>query len=319
VSAGRAALDPALFRPEAIPVEVRAFNQAFLERMAQMPPPTARSRDGDAPSPFPPKPKCPRASVRSIEASGGRKVEVRIIPPASGSPRGAYLHLHGGGLVFGSADQDDPMLERIANATSLAVVSVEYRLAPAHPYPAAWDDCEAAASWLARQVKSEFGGTALAIGGESAGATLAVPVLVRMRDRHGFTGFHAANLSYGNYDTSMTPSQIWIGANRFVIGTEDIRQCSNAYAPDVARRRDPDMSALYAKLDRMPPALFSVGTLDPFLDDSLFVYTRWIAAGNEAELAVYPGAPHGFNILGHPHATAANARIDAFLKERTQT
>ncbi len=140
-----------------------------------------------------------------------------------------------------------------------------------------------------------------------------------MRDKHGFTGFQAANLSYGNYDTSMTPSQIWIGAQRYLIGTEDIRQCSNSYAPDASQRRNPDMSALYAQLSRMPPALFSVGTLDPFLDDSLFLYMRWIAAGNEAELAVYPGAPHGFNVLGHPHAGPANARIDSFLKDRTRT
>ena len=93
--------------------------------------------------------------------------------------------------------------------------------------------------------------------------------------------------------------------------------CSNAYAPDVSKRKDPDMSAVYAKLNDMPPALFSVGTLDPFLDDSLFVYARWIAAGNEAELAIYPGAPHAFNTIGHPHGAAANARIDAFLKEQT--
>lgn len=311
--------DPRLFRPQAIPTEVRAFNEAFLARMAALPAPTNRSRDASAPSPFPAVPKSPRARMRKLPAAGGREVEVRIVPPASGSPRGAYLHFHGGGLVFGSADQDDALLERIANATGLAAVSVEYRLAPAHPYPAAWDDCETAAVWLARNVASEFGGAALAIGGESAGATLAVPVLVRMRDRHGFTGFQAANLSYGNYDTSMTPSQHWIGANRYLIGTEDIRQCSNAYAPDVSERRNPDMSALYAQLSQMPPALLSVGTLDPFLDDSLFLYARWIAAGNEAELAVYPGAPHGFNIIGHPHAVAANARIDAFLRERTHT
>ncbi len=311
-------LDPKLFRPDAVTPEVRAFNDAFLKRMAETPSPTARSRDESAPSTFPAVPQSPRARVRRIPAAGGREVEVRIVPPASGSPRGAYLHFHGGGLVFGSADQDDAVLERIANATGLAVVSVEYRLAPAHPYPAAWDDCEAAAAWLAKNVQAEFGGSALAIGGESAGATLAVPVLVRMRDKHGFTGFHAANLSYGNYDTSMTPSQIWIGAHRYLIGTEDIRQCSNAYAPDVTQRRNPDMSALYAQLSRMPPALFSVGTLDPFLDDSLFLHARWIAAGNDAELAVYPGAPHGFNIIGHPHAPAANARIDAFLNARTR-
>lgn len=310
----QSALDPALFRPEAITAEVRAFNDAFLKRMAQIPGPSARSRDDSAPSPFPPAPKSPRARVRKVAGPGGRDVELRIVPPASGSPRGAYLHFHGGGLVFGSADQDDAMLERIADATGLAAVSVEYRLAPAHPYPAAWDDCEAAAVWLVRNVKAEFGGTGLAIGGESAGATLAVPVLVRLRDKHGFTGFHAANLSYGNYDTSMTPSQKWIGAQRFLIGTADIEQCSNAYAPEVSQRRNPDMSALYAELSRMPPALFSVGTLDPFLDDSLFVHARWIAAGNPAELAIYPGAPHAFNIIGHPHAAAANARIDAFVK-----
>ncbi len=314
----RSPFDPKLFRSEALTPEVRAFNDAMLKRMAEMPRPGARGRDESEPGPFPTAPKSPRARVRKIAASGGRQVEVRIVPPASGSPRGAYLHLHGGGLIFGSADQDDPTLERIADSTGLAAVSVEYRLAPAHPYPAAWDDCEAAAVWLAKSVKAEFGGSALAIGGESAGATLAVPVLVRMRDKHAFTGFHAANLSYGNYDTSMTPSQIWIGAHRYVIGTEDIRRCSDAYAPDVPQRRNPDLSALYAELSRMPPALFSVGTLDPFLDDSLFVYARWIAAGNDAELAVYPGAPHAFNIIGHPHAAAANARIDAFLRERTR-
>jgi acetyl esterase len=303
--------DPALFRPEAVSPEVRAFNEAFIARM-NAPPPAG----GPPPSPFPERPKAAHASVRRV-GPPGHEVEVRIIPPKSGNPRGAYLHFHGGGLVFGSADQDDPMLERIADATGLACVTVEYRLAPAHPYPAAWDDGEAAAVWLANSVKAEFGGGALAIGGESAGATLAVPVLVRMRDKHGFTGFDAANLSYGNYDTSGTPSQHWNGINKYLIDEAAIAMCSNAYAPDVSMRRDPDLSALYANLRDMPPALFSVGTLDPFLDDSLFVYARWIAAGNEAQLAVYPGAPHAFNVLPHPHAAAANARIDAFLKETT--
>ena len=308
--------DPALYRPEAVSPEVKAFNAAFLAQLAKAPP-IGTARDPDAPSPFPARPKSARAAVRTVGVRGLPQVEVRIVPPADSNPRGAYLHLHGGGLIMGTADQNDEMLERMADATGLVSVSVEYRLAPAHPYPAAWDDSESAAAWLAQNVKAEFGGDKLAIGGESAGATLAVPTLVRMRDKHGFTGFHAANLSYGNYDTSMTPSQTWVGRNRFLIGTEDIQRCSDMYAPNVGQRRSADMSALYANLERMPPALFSVGTLDPFLDDSLFVYARWIAAGNEAELAVYPGAPHGFNSLPHPHAAAANARIDAFLKAKT--
>ena len=229
------------------------------------------------------------------------------------------MALHGGGLVMGSADQNDAMLERIADATGLACVSVEYRLAPQHPYPAAWDDCEVAALWLAKNVKAEFGGNALAIGGESAGATLAVPTLVRMRDKHGFTGFQAANLSYGNYDTTMTPSQTVIGKLGYLLRVEDIKQCSDFYAPDTATRGDPDMSALYADVRDMPAALFSVGTLDPFLDDSMFLYSRWIAAGNQAELAIYPGATHGFNTFPIPVAKDANVRIDAFLKAHTSS
>jgi len=303
--------DPALFRPQALSPEVKAFNEAFIAR-ANTPPPPGQP----PPSPFAARPHAPNAQVRTVKGAG-REVAVRIIPPRSGSPKGAYLHFHGGGLVFGSADQDDPFLQRTADATGLAAVTVEYRLAPAHPYPAAWDDAEAAAAWLAASVKAEFGGGALAIGGESAGATLAVPVLVRMRDKHGFTGFNAANLSYGNYDTSGSPSQHWNGINKYLIDEAAIAMCSNAYAPDVSMRKDPDLSAVYANLKDMPPALFSIGTLDPFLDDSLFVYARWIAAGNEAELAIYPGAPHAFNTIGHPHADAANARIDAFLKAKT--
>ena len=300
--------DPAVFRDSAIAPETRAFEENLRKQMAAPPQPGAAS-------PFPPAPKSPRAVVRSVDAGGGRQVNVRIIAPDN--PRGAYLQLHGGGLIMGSADQEDPFLERIANNTGLAVVSVDYRLAPAHPYPAAWDDAEAAAAWLAKNVKAEFGGEALAIGGESAGATLAVPTLVRMRDKHGFTGFQAANLSYGNYDTSGSPSHTVIGKDSPLISSEAIARCSDMYAPDAGQRKNPDMSALYADVRDMPAALFSVGTHDPFLDDSLFLYARWIAAGNEAELAVYPGASHAFNVFPIPIAAQANERIDAFVRKHT--
>jgi len=306
-----AGIDPAPFRPEAVSPEVKAFNEAFLKAMASPPPPGQERRN-----PMAPKPPSARAIVRDVEANG-LKVGVRILPPASGSPRGAYLHLHGGGLIMGSADQDDGMLARIADNTGLVCVAVEYRLAPAHPYPAAWDDCEAAAAWLAKNVKSEFGGNALAIGGESAGATLAVPTLVRMRDKHGFTGFQAANLSYGNYDTTMTPDQHWIGKDAVPVNEAMVKDCSNQYAPAPIDRRDPDLSALYADVRNMPAALFTVGTQDVFLDDTLFMYARWVAAGNEAELAVYPGGVHGFNVFPLKIAEEANARIDAFLKAKT--
>ncbi|MGH8258502.1 MAG: alpha/beta hydrolase [Steroidobacteraceae bacterium] len=302
-----APLDPALFRPDAIAPDTRAFVDTLIAQTRQR---TGALSQGASSMPRPPQ--SDRARTRTVRAADGREVSVRILAPDS--PQGVYLHLHPGGLVMGSADGQDAMLERIARATGLACVSVEYRLAPAHPYPAAWDDCEAVAVWLARSAKAEFGSERLAIGGESAGATLAVPVLVRMRDKHGFTGFRAANLSYGNYDTSMTPSQKRIGALGVLLRTSDIEGCSDAYCPDRSKRRDPDVSALYADLERLPPALLSVGTLDPFLDDSLFLYSRWIAAGNDAQLAIYPGAPHGFNLFPLRIGAEANVRIDAFLK-----
>jgi acetyl esterase len=305
-----AALDPALFRPDAIAPDTRAFVERLIEQTRQR---TGSIGSGGAGIPKPPHSQLAR--TRTIAAPDGRQVPIRIVAPDS--PKGVYLHLHAGGLVVGSADGQDPMLERIARATGLACVDVEYRLAPQHPYPAAWDDCEAVALWLARNAKSEFGSDRLAIGGESAGATLAVPVLVRMRDKHAFTGFRAANLAYGNYDTSMTPSQTRIGALGVFLRTSDIESCSDAYCPDRSKRRDPDVSPLYANLEGLPRALFSVGTLDPFLDDTLFMHARWISAGNEAELAIYPGAPHGFDLFPIRLAAESNARVDAFLREAT--
>jgi acetyl esterase len=302
-------LDPALFKPEALSSETRAFIDTVIEQTKAR---TTSLTDNGGAMPKEPQSECARTI--SVPGIGGEQVELRILAPDS-APTGVYLHIHGGGLVVGSADAQDQTYERIIKNTGQAVVSVEYRLAPAHPYPAGWDDCEAAAVWLAENAKREFGTDKLTIGGESAGATLAVPTLVRMRDKHGFTGFVGANLSYGNYDTSMSPSQKWIGGIGVFLKTSDIAGCSDAYCPDVSKRKDPDVSAIYANLKDMPRALMSVGTLDPFLDDSLFMYARWIAAGNDAELAVYPGGPHGFNNMPLKIADEGNARIDAFLKD----
>lgn len=305
------ALDPALFKPDAIPAETRAFVDNMIAQ-TKSGGGLGGGRGGAMRRPEPQH--SPRARTISVPGIGGEQVGLRILSPDS-APTGVYLHIHGGGLIMGSADSQDPMYERIIENTGQAVVSVDYRLAPQHPYPAAWDDCEAAAVWLAENAKREFGTDKLTIGGESAGATLAVPTLVRMRDKYHFTGFSGANLSYGNYDTSGSPSQKWIGALGVLLTSEAISNCSDAYCPDKSIRRDPDVSAAYANLKDMPRALISVGTLDPFLDDSLFMYARWIAAGNAAELAVYPGCPHSFNTMPLKQGAEANTRIDAFLKD----
>jgi acetyl esterase len=314
-------LDPAMFRPDAVSRETRALNETLVKVLTGMPDwwvvgaaaARAARRRGDGP--FPAPVVSSRARTRQISGKDGNEIPLRIIAPDN--PRGVYLHIHGGGWVLGGSDMQDPMLERIADNTGLAVVSVEYRLAPEHPYPAGPDDCESAALWLTRHAKVEFGADALTIGGESAGGHLSAATLLRMRDRHGFTGFRGANLIYGAYDMAMTPSQRAFGNERLVLRTIDIVQFANAFLPTAPDRRDPDISPLYAQLHNMPPALFTVGTSDALLDDTLFMHARWIAAGNSAELAIYPGGAHGFTLFPNALADAAAGAMDAFLRRVT--
>src|SRR5690349_15656912 len=133
-----------VFGPEAVSAETATFNQKAAQVMQGMPRLWDLGVEAARAGGF--MPRAPR-SERAVERDIGGGFRIRIVP--ADSPRGIYLHVHGGGLVLGSAADQDPMLERIARQVQVTCVSVEYRLAPEHPYPAAWDDCEAAALWLA--------------------------------------------------------------------------------------------------------------------------------------------------------------------------
>jgi acetyl esterase len=309
--------DPALFEDAAIDPETAQLNAQMIELLTGQPewwivgPAAARAARRRGDGPFPAPVMSSRARTLTIAGKDGNEIPLRVISPAE--PRGIYLHLHGGGWVLGGADMQDPMLERIADNTGQAVVAVEYRLAPEHPYPAGPDDCEAAAAWLVQNGRREFGSEALTIGGESAGGHLTAVTILRMRDRHGYTGFRGANIVYGAFDLAMTPSQRQFGNTRLVLRTIDMQQFYHALLPTVTDRRVPDISPLYADLKNLCPALFTVGTRDALLDDTLFMHARWVAAGNNAELAVYPGGPHGFTLFPSALSKAAQARMDIFL------
>jgi acetyl esterase/lipase len=313
-------IDPYLFTPDAVDPATRAANEQLEKLLAQAPPihsqqPAAiRAARASGQGTFGPIVRVPHAETRAIRGPAG-DIPLRVIRP-KGDVRGVYLHIHGGGHVLGSEDMMDPALDALANRAGAVVVSVGYRLAPEHPYPAGPDDCEAAAVWLAANARREFGSERLAIGGESAGAHLCAVTLIRMRDRHGATPFCAANLVYGIYDLTFTPTVRNWGERILVLSTPIIEWFSNHFVPDKAVRGTPDVSPLYADLRRLPPALFSVGTLDPLLDDSLFMASRWSAAGSRAELAVYPGGVHGFNLFPMPLAESANRRCQAFVADR---
>jgi acetyl esterase/lipase len=210
---------------------------------------------------------------------------------------GAMLHIHGGGWMTGEPALTDLLHEALSDHLHLAIVSVDYRLAPEHPYPAGPDDCEAAALWLIEHAATEYGSDRLLIGGESAGAHLAAVTLLRIRDRHGGSGpFCGANLVFGAYDLGSTPSAMGTGleVGNDVLDPETMAFMQEQFTPGLTaeQRRSPELSPLYADLREMPPALFTVGTVDHLVDDTMFFASRWVLAGNSAELLVYPDAPH---------------------------
>lgn len=249
------------------------------------------------------------AQDREIKGPSG-PLRLRIFVPDE--VIGIGLHIHGGGFVTGGADQQDELLWRRAEEANLAVVSVDYRLAPEHPWPAAGDDCEAAARWLLDGGARELGAESLVVFGESAGACLAAGTLLRLRDRHGWSEACGAALTYGIYDLRGTPSARLWGDEPLVLSTPLMTWYHDHYTTP-SQREDPDASPLLARLHDLPPALFTVGSADPLLDDTLFMAARWQAAGCEATLRLYPGAPHSFDTLPLPVGREAEASITRFL------
>jgi acetyl esterase len=232
---------------------------------------------------------------RTIAGPGG-PIRLRTFVPDQVDA--VFLHIHGGGWIIGEPEMTDLLNEIVADVLNVAIVSVDYRLAPEDPYPAGPDDCEAAAVWLLEQAEAEYGSGRLLIGGESAGAHLTAVTLLRMRDRHdAIDRFLGANLVFGVYDLSHTPSQEGIGVppGGDILTVDGIRFFTELFAPGRSgpERRDPDLSPLYAHLHDLPPALFTVGAADHLVDDTLFLAQRWALAGNRTELLVYPEAPHG--------------------------
>lgn len=315
-------LDASLFDATLIDAETRSINTAIVERLNAVadqwsqPAPEVRAARAAGLGAFPAPVLSPRA--RSIEIDGpGGKIPLRVFEPqddqgAPTVPRGAFLHIHGGGWTFGSADGQDPRLERLADRLGLVVISVEYRLSPENPYPAGPDDCEAAALWLAREGAAFFGVDKLFIGGESAGSHLSLVTLLRLRDRHALSPFRAALLHAGCYDLRLTPSARRWGEEKLVLNTRDIEKFVESFIGD-ADPSPADISPLNADLRDLPPVHLSVGTRDPLVDDTLFLHARWIAAGNQAELAVWRGGAHVFIGFGGGLAEKALSRAETFV------
>jgi acetyl esterase/lipase len=312
---GRVEVEPAILE------ELRTYSAeasalaAGRPALHTMPPAEMRRRvEAGEYSPAGARAQLPQARTMTVPGRGG-DIGLRILAPENAAPTGVYLFLHGGGLVLGRAHDQDAQLWSLVEATGMCAVSVDYRLAPEHPYPAGPDDCEDAALWLLDGGAERLSAPPVAtIGGDSAGAHLAVVTLARLRDRHGVTGaFRAANLIYGWFDLEPTPSVRHSGAESLTVMIWLAEQYLTGH--DAQARRDPDVSPLHADLRGLPPALFTVGDADHLLDDTLFMEARWRFAGNASRLLIWPEAPHGFNVYPVEMARLAQAEQHEFLRD----
>ena len=313
-------IDPALFSPAAVTPETKAMNdqiEAFLAdkpTVMELGAPFVRELRAKGEGLLGKQKESAIARWETAKALG-LEVPVRVFEPG-GDHKGVYLHIHGGGGVLGTADSQDQLLERLANRLQVAVVSVEYRLAPENPWPAGADDCEAAAVWVFENAQELFGTKTILIGGESAGGHLSAVTILRMRDNHQLN-FAGANLVYGAYDMRMSPSMRNWGPHNLVLSTPIVTWFFKQMVPEDSgiSRDDPAISPILADLSGLCPALFSIGTEDPLIDDTLMMAPRWLAAGNKAELAIYPGGIHAFDhIPGLPIAEEHHERAYAFLE-----
>lgn len=216
-------------------------------------------------------------------------VGVRLYRPALSTPTPALLWIHGGGYVIGSAAQDDALCRRFASTLGMTVASVNYRLAPQHPYPAGLQDCYAALTWLAGLPAVDP--ARVAIGGASAGGGLAAALALLARDR-GVVSPVAQLLVYPMLDDRSVGPQFDHPGHR--LWTQESNRFGwSAYLagadPDTAvPARRPDLSGL-------PPTWIGVGTLDLFHDEDLAYARRLREAGVPCEVDVVPGAFHGFD------------------------
>lgn len=311
-------ISPHLFTDEAVSDETRDFNAGLQEMLlampdtSQFPPEQVRKARREGKSWMGPVIYSERARTITVDGPAG-DLELRVID--ANEPSGVYLHLHGGGWVLGAADLSDVGNEAMVDASGVATVSVEYRLAPEDPYPAGVNDCVAAARWLIENCLDEFGTDRLTIGGESAGANLAAAVLLKIRDEVSYTNWAGANLVYGSYLPHGTPSARQWTTRGLILEPDTMDWFGDHYmAGQEIAMDDPHFSPLYGDLSDMPPALFTVGTWDPLLDDTLFMAMRWMAAGNNTDLEIYPGGTHAFDAFPTDIAVAARTRMHTFIQ-----
>ncbi|KAH8815631.1 Alpha/Beta hydrolase protein [Xylogone sp. PMI_703] len=258
----------------------------------------------------------------------GRSIPCRLMYPSSRRTeedrkkcKGTILHIHGGGWVLGDHESTDRQLLHYADSGDVAVLSVGYRLAPEYPFPAGPEDCYDVAEYLAKNSAKEYGGPLRFIGGESAGGHLSLLTafhLLRVAPDLRLSGLL---LHFGCFDMSLLPQARYY-SKPLVLNNEGILKTDEVFLPGMPmeQKKTASISPFYEDLSklrgRLPSALFTCGTDDPLLDDSVLMGTKWLINGGEAYIKIYPGGAHAF--IGFPIPIAAEAMSDTaeYIRER---
>lgn len=262
----------------------------------------------------PPTPALKSAADRVIPGDGG-EIPIRLYTPeAEAGPEGlpVLVFLHGGGWVFGDIDTHDALCRLLAHQAACLVVSVDYRLAPEHKFPAALDDSLAALDWVAEHA-TEIGGDAarIALGGDSAGGNLAAAACQVARDKGG-PDIVLQLLIYPAVD--FTAAMVSPRSNGAGYGLSDraIAWMQECYLNDPFDATDPRASPAMAKdLSGLPPAFIQTAEFDPLHDEGKAYADALRAAGGTAIHINYPGMIHGFMRMGALIDDAAVAIDDA--------
>lgn len=277
--------------------------EALLQFMAQMPPidfATASPADVraafDNPIPLAAPPQVERVEDVSITLAG-RNLEARLyVPQDAGERPPLTLYYHGGGWVIGTLDTHDGTCRALAQKGGSAVLSVAYRLAPEHRYPAAADDCYDALVWATENAAGMgVDGSRLAVAGDSAGGNLAAAVSIMARDRDGPALRHQL-LIYPVTDRDYSRvSYVENGGGEYYLSTDGMRWFWDHYLGRTPTANAPLAAVLNVNdLSGVAPATVITAEYDPLRDEGMAYAEKLRAAGVPVDAATAPGMIHGF-------------------------
>jgi acetyl esterase len=248
------------------------------------------------------------ASVVDTTVPGGDGERPARVYRAQAGPLPTVLLLHGGGWVIGDLDTHDVMARSIATLCDCVVVSVAYRLAPEHPFPAAVDDALSAARWVAGHLGELGGSDRFGVAGDSAGGNLAAVVAQTLRDEG--TPLAAQLLVYPATDlVDELPSRIENAEGYFLDQATMLWFAAQYLGPRPPDLADPRLSPLRGRLDGLAPAVVAVAQFDPLRDEGTAYAEALRSAGVPVELASFAGLIHGFVDMGR-HSKAAQAAVE---------